>query len=333
MQFHLRSAVRVHMSLIDLNGSLGRIDGGYGITLSDPSFLLYFSDEGIEKFQYLGPYEYRTFVESIITKICAKYHLSFNNLYIKIEEFILPHMGLGSKTQLLLSVAKGLCHLKQLHPSIVELTTLVQRGGTSGVGYQAFEQGGFILDSGHTYGPGQQKNSFLPSSVSTAPPAQLLIRYSLPENWRILLIIPNVKQGANNIEEINVFQKYCPVPKADVEQITHRILMQILPGFATGDLKAISQGQRFINSHGFKAVEIGLQHPFVQHFLSDLETSYQLPVGMSSFGPAIFVITESMEQALQIKKNIQEKLTRDRNYPQCALQISKPNNHGHEILP
>lgn len=36
----IRAPARIHMSLIDLNGSYRRIDGGIGLALSEPQFVL-----------------------------------------------------------------------------------------------------------------------------------------------------------------------------------------------------------------------------------------------------------------------------------------------------
>ena len=46
----VRSCSRVHLSLIDLNASLGRVDGGVGLTLEEPYIEVIanseFEDEG-----------------------------------------------------------------------------------------------------------------------------------------------------------------------------------------------------------------------------------------------------------------------------------------------
>ena len=36
----IRTPSRIHVTLLDMNGSLGRVDGGIGIALDDPSILL-----------------------------------------------------------------------------------------------------------------------------------------------------------------------------------------------------------------------------------------------------------------------------------------------------
>ena len=37
----IKSPSRLHLTLIDMNGSYGRIDGGIGLTIKDPNFVLY----------------------------------------------------------------------------------------------------------------------------------------------------------------------------------------------------------------------------------------------------------------------------------------------------
>ena len=36
----IKAPSRIHMSLIDLNGSYRRVDGGIGLALADPQFVL-----------------------------------------------------------------------------------------------------------------------------------------------------------------------------------------------------------------------------------------------------------------------------------------------------
>jgi beta-ribofuranosylaminobenzene 5'-phosphate synthase len=36
----IKTPSRIHMTLIDMNGSLGRVDGGIGITLEEPNIVI-----------------------------------------------------------------------------------------------------------------------------------------------------------------------------------------------------------------------------------------------------------------------------------------------------
>ena len=45
MHFLIRAPARIHMTLIDLNGSVGRIDGGLGFGIQEPFFKVEFWDD------------------------------------------------------------------------------------------------------------------------------------------------------------------------------------------------------------------------------------------------------------------------------------------------
>ena len=38
---YIKSPSRLHLGLIDMNGSYGRLDGGIGLTIQEPNFILY----------------------------------------------------------------------------------------------------------------------------------------------------------------------------------------------------------------------------------------------------------------------------------------------------
>jgi beta-ribofuranosylaminobenzene 5'-phosphate synthase len=319
------------MSLIDMHGGLGRIDGGYGFAINSPEFVIEFQHDenpSTTGWNYSGPDNYGELIKEIIAQISTRFGITYSNLQISINQEIPPHIGLGSKTQLALSIAQGLCELKNLHPSIEELTQLVRRGGTSGVGYRIFAEGGFVLDGGHSFGPGKEKTTFLPSSASRAPPPPTLLRYPLNAAWRILLITLHVKPGANKQEEVDIFQRHCPVKASDVAEISHRILMLLLPGFAQQNLEWIAQAQRFINHHGFKAIELGLQHIAVQELLRWIEETYPYPSGMSSFGPTLYLIAPTDVDANSLKNEIQTKISNSYQNIGGSISIVQPRNTG-----
>jgi beta-ribofuranosylaminobenzene 5'-phosphate synthase len=318
------------MSLIDMNGSLGRIDGGFGFTLQNPNFIIKFSNKSEEGIIFDGSPELKEYFLPILTKIEKKFGVSFQNLKVTVKEAIPEHLGLGSKTQFLLTIALGLCHLKRIETTPLEITKIVGRGGTSGIGYQAFDKGGFILDLGHSFGENLDKTTFLPSSASPAPPAMPFFRQKFPDGWNILIIIPNVKQGANNVEEINIFQHSCPIPLKEIEQISHRILMQVFPSIINRDLYQLADAIRSINQLGFKAIEISLQHSIVAKLIGEIYQKFKVPVGMSSFGPTLYVITDSLELNSKVYHFI-EKYFDQPDSPGGKILKTKPNNTGFSI--
>lgn len=329
MRVVITSPSRIHLSLIDLNGALGRIDGGIGFGLSKPNIIVELTDEVQSKDRIIiqSNEEFKPLVENIIRDFEKAYHVQFDRLKIEVLSMYKPHIGLGSKTQLLLSVAKGLCVLKNIDCSAYELCKLVKRGGTSGIGYSVFEQGGFILDAGHSFGQTKEKQTFLPSSASNAPPALTLLRYELPQSWKVLLITLNVPSEAYDKEEINIFQKYCPIPLEDVREICHIILVKVLPSILTKNLDEFCSGVQAIQKIGFKKIEISLVHPKVQELID-----YSLQIGakcavLSSFGPTVAIIEENSQKITELVEKIRDRF----KHYEPAISLSEINNEGVKI--
>ena len=322
---------RIHLSLIDENGYTGRVDGGIGLMLDRPN-VVFEASNSAEEFQIEANKYYRESIE-VINEIASRVFKTFNinnkNFHFNLKRYFPSHVGLGSKTQLSLAIITAITRLKSIdHLSTEYLTQLVDRGGTSGIGWRGFETGGFILDGGHEYGKGKEKESFLPSSASvTSNPALTISRHNIPSNWRFVLVIPNVKKGAYGDEEIRVFQEYAPIPKIEVNEVSHLIIMKILPGILKNDLKCFGEGLKRIQSIGFKKIEINLQHQIVKDLLGFFEDYGLKAYGMSSFGPSVVGVVESDSEAEKLLKVVQKNQKNGGGH----VYICKPNNSGAKI--
>jgi beta-ribofuranosylaminobenzene 5'-phosphate synthase len=331
MKVRITTPCRIHLSLIDENGYTGRVDGGIGLLLDRPNVILEVSNHA-EEFKIEAHKYYRESIEVIneqASKIFKAFNISNKNFHFNLRRYYPSHVGLGSKTQLSLAIASAITRLKNIQNASVErLTKLVERGGTSGIGWRGFEKGGFILDAGHDFGKGKEKETFLPSSASkTANPALTILRYPLPEHWRFLLVIPNIKKGAYGDEEVSIFQKHAPIPRNEVNEVSHQIIMKVIPGLIKGDLMCFGDGIKRIQNIGFKKVEISLQDDTVKRLLSFFEEKGVKAYAMSSFGPSIVAITESDQEAQQLLKKVQMYL----NMIGGHIYICKPNNYGAKI--
>ena len=150
---HITTPSRLHFSLIDLNGQLGRIDGGFGLAINEPRFEILAEpadDILVESINY------RERATSILKNLQTTYR--FPGLKLRFDSEIPTHCGFGSGTQLSLGIASAVNVLYDLNLSVTELAIAVGRGGTSGIGIAAFERGGFIVDGGHKYP--EEKSSF-----------------------------------------------------------------------------------------------------------------------------------------------------------------------------
>jgi beta-ribofuranosylaminobenzene 5'-phosphate synthase len=326
---------RLHLSLIDLNGELGRVDGGIGVALNEPSLKIAVSAVDKEVEPEENPKEVVPVLERIRSRIEPALKVNYR---VKILKELPSHVGLGSRTQLSLSVAKAISVLENRNHNVVELAKQVCRGGTSGVGTAAFDKGGFILDGGHVFRKDESKvnkggkdegikTSFLPSSASKVSPPPVLFQHALPEDWFFVLAIPDVKRGAHGLEEIEVFKRYCPIKREEVERICRIVLMRTLPSVLEKDIATFAESLTMLQGEGFKKIEIELQHDIIKELFSFFDI-HALGHGMSSFGPAAYAIVEGEKRAKELAD-----LTNDffiERHIRALVSYSNANNTGSE---
>ncbi|HJJ36632.1 MAG TPA: beta-ribofuranosylaminobenzene 5'-phosphate synthase [Methanocorpusculum sp.] len=316
---------RLHIALIDLNGSYGRVDGGIGITLEKPSFSLTaeptdrdtsidFSEKNLPT-EVMGEYSRKiTRAEQNIRRVCGiedNFHFTVNATYP-------THSGLGSGTQIALATGKLMTESAGMHLSSVDLAKIVGRAGTSGIGTYGFDFGGFIADGGHSK---KQKSSFMPSSASEPIPPVLLGRYEFPEDWNIVLAIPkNNGLYLSGNAEINVFQTYCPIPKEDVKLLSHIIFMNMIPFLIEKDLEGFGKVLNRIQEIAFNKIEFQLQPPEVSAAMMTMRDIVP-GVGLSSLGPTLFGVYDKNDTT--VIPELEEKLG---DY--ATFLVTNGQNHG-----
>ncbi len=317
---------RIHFALIDLNGSLGRVDGGIGLSISQPGFTI--NAQYADEMKIVAPMEIASRTENILRLLQEK--CDIGNVRIEIEESIPSHVGLGSGTQLSLGIAQAVCSLCDLDLTHQEMAFLVERGGTSGIGISAFSQGGFIVDGGHEFSKDNicedKKSSFLPSSASKGiKPPPIIARYDFPD-WDILITIPNCKHISGE-EEVKLFQTLCPLPLNDVRSISHVVLLKLLPAIVQHDLISFGEAVDIIQNLGWKKTEIEKQDKIVKQTMAFLRENGGYGVGLSSWGPAIFCFGENLT-SLQAKTS--DFLAENNIGGYCFL--TSANNFGAKVI-
>jgi beta-ribofuranosylaminobenzene 5'-phosphate synthase len=298
------------MTLIDLNGSIGRVDGGIGITLEEPSIEITADKNDVVEIR--GDPDLKERMEKACEAICPG-----KGVAIDIIKSYWNHIGLGSGTQAALAAAQAISQLYDTDISPWDMAIKVGRGGTSGIGIGSFEYGGFLLDGGHRM---SAKKAFLPSSFSKGiPPATLLANYDFPD-WDIVLAIPPLK-GAHDLYEKDIFAKVCPIPLNEVEKLSHIILMQMLPAILEKDLEVFGKAVNSIQETGFKKRELDLQ-PGTRELIDIIRDAGSPCAGMSSFGPTVYAITDSPNKVMTAIKH---------HRPECVVIKTKARNRGAEI--
>ncbi len=283
---------RLHVSLIDMNGMAGRVDGGIGIALEEPSLLLEARLAG-EIAVKGGDEWFSNTVLSVARNVLDQLKIK-GGIEFTLRNHFRQHAGLGSGTQVALATARAICELYDRRHTTSELAILTGRGGTSGIGTGAFEFGGFLIDGGHNFGPGKEKTVFSPSGASRGVhPARVIVHHDFPPDWNILLAIPNLPPGASGVREQDIFSHYCPVPGEEVREICYEILMHMIPGIVEHDLDLFARAVNRVQDLGFKQVELGLQHKDIRALFRIMLDAGAACAGMSSFGPTLYAIGDS----------------------------------------
>jgi beta-ribofuranosylaminobenzene 5'-phosphate synthase len=277
----VETAARLHFGVLDLRGSVGRWFGGLGAAAPAP--LLVVSAEPHETVVAEGADAERA------AGFAARY-LSYYGVgggaRITIHHALPSHSGLGSGTQLALSIARALAELHGHSTDVRELAQAVGRARRSAVGTWTFADGGFVVEGG------RQRES------DRCGP--LVARLPFPREWRCVVAIPDVVEPTlSGAAEDAVFAALPPPSEREVEKVAHLVLMLMLPALADADLssfgRALNEVQQ-ITGQWFASVQGG---PFARGVSADLiarMADWGAPgVGQSSWGPAIYAIVAGDE--------------------------------------
>jgi beta-ribofuranosylaminobenzene 5'-phosphate synthase len=307
---------RLHMTLIDMNGEIGRMDGGAGLTLSSPNVKITAEESDGIQIEGLQGFADR------MRKAAEALLPAGEGIKITVEQLIPAHVGFGSGTQTSLAVAAAVNEMYGLEKSVRELAITVKRGGTSGIGVTAFEKGGFIVDGGHK---SKDKGAFMPSAASRVPPGPVLFREDFPD-WDVVIALPNEK-GMHDQEEIDVFRKFCPLPIEEVREISHVVLMQMMPAVIEEDIESFGAAINHVQTVGFNKRESLIWPDFVKNIAS-LMRSRSYGAGVSSFGPVVYAFVDNREEGRQLQTEVQKMLNESVG---GVTMMTRAKNSGAEI--
>lgn len=307
---------RLHLTLIDMNGEIGRVDGGAGLTLSSPNIRI--TAEEAEGISIEGLQDFADRMKRAAESLLPE----GKGIRINVQEVYPAHVGFGSGTQSSLAAAAAVNELYGLGKSVRELAIAVKRGGTSGIGVTAFEKGGFIVDGGHRF---KDKGGFMPSAACPIPPGPVLFREDFPE-WDMVVAIPNEK-GMHDQEEIDTFKKFCPLPIEEVREISHVVLMQMMPAVIEEDIESFGAAVNHVQIVGFNKRENLIWPQFVKDIASFMR-SQSYGAGVSSFGPVVYSFVDNRSEGRQLQAEVQKMLDESVG---GTVMLTRAKNSGAEI--
>lgn len=304
---------RLHMGFMDLSGSLGRDFGSVGMALSEINTHLTMTVAKQLTLTGCVPQQ----GEKTLKHFCNILNVS-DKLHLDFHSSIPEHIGLGSGTQLALSIGSALNSLYHLRLTIRDIATLSNRGLRSGIGIGVFERGGLIVDGGR----GQQTQT---------PP--VISQLSIPDDWRFLLVFDTCGQGLHGKQEIQAFKNLTPFPKQEAARLCYLLLMQGLPAIAENNLElfghVITQLQQSVGQHFANAQGGIFASPDVAQVMLWLQQQGAVAIGQTSWGPTGFCAIRGTKTAQALMGEL-KKRNRKTN---LSFQITCVKNSAAKIQP
>ncbi len=322
----LQTTCRLAFGLIDLNGEIGRVEGGLGLALENPRVRLRARRAADLK---IGGVEVSGGTRRKFEAMCQVFREKYGTqaMDLTIEETIPDHSGMGSGTQLSMAFGQAMNLLYDLKLSAFDISRLAGRGGTSGIGCAAFETGGFLADGGHRFRRPGGKTGFAPSAASTefaAPP--ILFHHNLPASWHVLLAIPAAGRHVHGDEERELFATLAPIPSEEAAQGARLAFLKVLPAVMEEDLEGFSEGLEAMQLLGWKKVQFSRQNAVVHETIAEMRRLGLKAVGMTSWGPTLFGFTDAGEERVQAVARALEEFGSTRGG--MRVIATKPATHG-----
>ena len=288
----IRTGCRIHCGLLDLGRATDRAYGGAGFMIAGPGVQVCARCDS--RFGVVGniPLDERTRTDLRKALEAVSCRVAKKSVTVSVESMPPQHVGLGTKTALILGALLAAHVELNLKFEIATLQSLSGRGGTSGIGIHGFFYGGFVVDAGH---PQTEVTSFLPSS-SRRPsyPPMLNLILPIPPNWRFHLVLPTgiVREGS---AEADFFAHNTPISRAHVFKAISLTYHGLVPAVRDANLGRLRTALGKLHRIGFKQRELATQSSNVKDVYTRLVKMCRAPVGLSSMGPLLYVILDARD--------------------------------------
>jgi beta-ribofuranosylaminobenzene 5'-phosphate synthase len=320
----LRCFPRIHIALMDMGNATARSYGGAGFTLSSPTTEIIATRcpktklRGLEQLDSAGR---RDLVASL--NRLSKLNPS-QTARLVIKNIPTQHVGLGTKSSLLLGALAATTLVAKGTVSRQLLQEISRRGGASGVGVNAFFQGGFIADAGHdqkdcpTLGPSSRR---IPAKI---PP--VVSRVSTPKRWTFYLLLPPGKRFSGK-QEREFFEQNTPVPRSEVLDTIALLYHGVVPAVLGEDLALLKASIAGLHKVGFKRRELGAQSECAKRLIAHFGDIESCAVGVSSMGPLVYVVTDELDPSFR------SEVGRACNkFKARLIETCKGRNRGFEVI-
>ena len=315
--FEINSPARIHIGFLDLNLNSNRKFGSLGLTISN-----FFFKIRIEKSQRIEVVSNCLSIKKKIMKIIEflKLEKAISNFKITILSKIPLHNGLGSGTQLTLSVGYLISEFFNLNMSVNQIAHIFNRGTRSGIGIESFKKGGFNIDVGKLEG-------------STSLPLNIL-NLNWPKKWKIILIMDQNITGVHGKKEIKEFKELKKSKFINSASNFKTLVMNIIPGIMEENFSEFSNGLREIQNNMSK-IFYGDKNKYASSIIEKIFLNVKKKgvnsFGQSSWGPTGFIFFENAKKRNELLKYLENYINLNEMKGVKLLKI-EGRNFGKKLI-
>lgn len=313
---------RLHVNLFDMSAGGYRQNGGVGFCISGFDTIMEFKSSKhfiiIDQRDVASTPDEEKSLMDFLQRLYLLHNFSqrFSLTFLAGPP---PHSGFGTGTATKLACSEAASILNKIKPNQTQLVAASGRGGTSGVGINTYFQGGLSVD----FGVKANGLHLGPSSARHTPltrPVQLL-NVSLPAEWRFGVIVSPYESKISGNEEIQFFNKTCPIEMPSVHESIYHALSGMACAAIENDHLTFCSSINSIQKTQWKNAEWLAQSDNVRNLRDTLQSAGANCVGLSSLGPAVYFMSSELDRLVN-------KLSLPRNHivTQCS-----PNNIGRTI--
>jgi len=312
---HVDAPARLHLGMLSFGNPAVPQFGGAGIMVDEPALRLTVTEaEGLEA---VGPHEGRV---RKFARRWSQWALDGRDPACRIEVVDAPrgHTGLGTGTQLALSVAAGLnAFFDRSCDSVGEFARSVGRGKRSPIGSYWFRHGGLVVCRGRT-----EDGVFSPLERQIA----------LPGQWRFVVVCPHTGEGLSGVPETQAFRELPPVPQEVTDELLDELNGRMLPAAERDDIETFADSIfRFNERSGRCFAEKQGGGPYAGRRSTELVGLIRelgvVGIGQSSWGPTLFALTADQAAA----ESLVAELNRRTDCTDVDVAIAAVNNKGAEV--
>ena len=291
MTARVTGCARLHFGFQNLSPERERLFGGLGVALDRPRVVVEADPAADVRCTAAASVDDETVAAATRYAERAAALLEVDGARVTVERSLPRHVGLGSGTQLALSTLAAVARAHGREPEIRKYAGRLGRGRRSGVGIAAFEGGGFVVDGGR---PTEAYPVEGADDVSSVPP--VTVRRDVPEEWRFLLVFPDVPPGkSGNDEDASMRAVLRRADPAIADRLGATVAQRVLPALVEENVArfgaAVSTVDR-LNGLWYADEQGDTHRPPVGRIIDELADSPGVfGVGQSSWGPAVYGVT------------------------------------------